>query len=304
MRDKFSSLLLTYSLILLVLPASYTSVAHAQSLYQVELMVFAYPGEGASEQWEALPELAYPDPSRLLIDPADQRAAAAQPGTRRRRSHPPMRVTRRGLSSRLPPLCCYQRLRGNWAPLLHPCAPVGAIACCFMKRGSSRYPGNPRRCRLCWTALQRGEVWPELQGTIALYQAGEFILETNLWRNTGGEYLPGTWRMPAPPRGPGPGAMGGTQEQREAIPAAQGIVGQIGDAGADNYPYRHAVLLQQTRRMRPGQVYYIDHPLLGLAVKITSLEAPAKRASWHGRNPATNRACALDRPAADQFAQQ
>ena len=34
-------------------------------------------------------------------------------------------------------------------------------------------------------------------------------------------------------------------------------------------PYRHAVLLQQKRRMRSNEVHYIDHPMLGLVVKLT-----------------------------------
>lgn len=275
MRDKFSSLLLTYSLILLVLPASYTSVARAQSLYRVELMVFAYPAEGASEQWEALPDLAYPDQSRLLIDPADQRAAAAQAANPASSLAPANASDAPGPE---PSASAYVLLPASARDL-------GAAAASM--RSSGRYrvlfheawlqpiPGKSAAVPIVLDRSTEGGVWPELQGTITLYQAGEFILETKLWRNTGGEYLPGTWRMPAPPRGPGSDAMGGTQGQRGAIPAAQGSVGQISDAGADNYPYRHAVLLQQSRRMRPGQVYYIDHPLLGVAVKITSLEAPA-----------------------------
>jgi hypothetical protein len=35
------------------------------------------------------------------------------------------------------------------------------------------------------------------------------------------------------------------------------------------YSYRHAVLLQQRRRLRSGELHYIDHPLLGLLIKIS-----------------------------------
>ena len=35
-----------------------------------------------------------------------------------------------------------------------------------------------------------GGAWPELQGTIKLYVARYLYLETNLWLNTRGEYLP------------------------------------------------------------------------------------------------------------------
>lgn len=36
-----------------------------------------------------------------------------------------------------------------------------------------------------------------------------------------------------------------------------------------DYAWRHAVLLQQTRRMRGGELHYIDHPMLGLLIKVT-----------------------------------
>lgn len=39
------------------------------------------------------------------------------------------------------------------------------------------------------------------------------------------------------------------------------------------YPYRHAVLLDQTRRMRSNEIHYIDHPLLGVVIKFTPITA-------------------------------
>ncbi len=39
------------------------------------------------------------------------------------------------------------------------------------------------------------------------------------------------------------------------------------------YPYRHAVLLDQTRRMRSNETHYIDHPLLGVVIKFTPITA-------------------------------
>jgi hypothetical protein len=48
---------------------------------------------------------------------------------------------------------------------------------------------------------------------------------------------------------------------------------QLAEPVGPLYPYRHAVLLQQTRRMRSNEVHYIDHPLLGLIVKFTPVTA-------------------------------
>jgi hypothetical protein len=39
-----------------------------------------------------------------------------------------------------------------------------------------------------------------------------------------------------------------------------------------NYAWRHAVLLQQKRRMRGGELHYIDHPMLGVLIKVTRHE--------------------------------
>jgi hypothetical protein len=39
-----------------------------------------------------------------------------------------------------------------------------------------------------------------------------------------------------------------------------------------HYAWRHAVLLQQARRMRGGELHYIDHPMFGLLIKVTRYE--------------------------------
>jgi len=39
------------------------------------------------------------------------------------------------------------------------------------------------------------------------------------------------------------------------------------------YPYRHAILMQEKRRMRSNETHYLDHPMLGLVVSITPLTA-------------------------------
>lgn len=115
--------------------------------------------------------------------------------------------------------------------------------------------------------------WPQLQGTIKPYLSRYLQVETNLWLNTAGEYLPGTWRMPAPPFGPRSLII--EEEQVVDVAAAVAALPDAGAAvaGAQEmapvYPYRHAVLLQQTRRMRSGEVHYIDHPMLGVIIKFT-----------------------------------
>lgn len=175
--------------------------------------------------------------------------------------------------------------------------------------------------------------WPLLQGTINIFLSRYLQLETNLWLNTPGEYLPGKWQMPAPPFGPpsliieeeveidlatavgdlpgeptpqgavgsgetgvetGAGTAGGATAPTTDpnVPAAGIAVAGMAEPGETAqppgpvYPFRHAVLLDQKRRMRSGETHYIDHPLLGMIVKFTPVTAEElsriaqSQASW------------------------
>jgi hypothetical protein len=128
--------------------------------------------------------------------------------------------------------------------------------------------------------------WTRLQGTITLYLSRYLHLETNLWLNTQGEYLAGDWRMPAPPLGPpsliieelpvpqnNPTTWGSADQQASTVPGAEIDLTELEVDTGPVYPYRHAILLQQKRRMRSTEVHYIDHPRLGVVVKLTPVTA-------------------------------
>lgn len=275
MRNLYSSVLVACSCIFGMLLVANATRVHAEALYRVELLVFAYPAGGASEQWEALPKLAYPEPARFLINPAHQRGVSAPVASQA--GLPATVGTSLALGSGSPP-DAYALLPATERELRAGAASMqasGRYRILFHQAWVQPLPGQSAAVPIVLDSSGEGAAWPELQGTITLYQAGDYMLETNLWLNTRGEYLPGTWRMPPPPRGPRPGAEADAPMQ---FPASQ----SGGTAGSDDspattapdYPYRHAVLLQQTRSMRGGEVYYIDHPLLGVVAKITSLEAP------------------------------
>lgn len=130
--------------------------------------------------------------------------------------------------------------------------------------------------------------WPVLQGSVKLYLSRYLHLETNLWLNTQGDYLPGQWRMPPPPLGPvsviieQPEPV--IEPEPETIPyyEAPALAGQNSDEllvdeellepEGPVYPWRHAILLNQKRKMRSNEVHYIDHPMLGVVVKLTPLD--------------------------------
>ena len=150
--------------------------------------------------------------------------------------------------------------------------------------------------------------WPPLQGSIKLYLTRYLQVETDLWLNTAGSYLPGTWQMPAPPLSPpsliieeplpagdlaqttAPAGAGIQEAPAPAATAATGMIPQsgatAGTPGEDGlaevipdldtrpaYPFRHAVALQQKARMRSNETHYIDHPLLGVVIRFTPVSA-------------------------------
>lgn len=270
MRDKLFSLQHLLGAALGALLFSQASMAPAQTPYRVELMVFANVAGGAAEQWEALPELAYPEGARLLIDP---RQTSGIPSTALvdQLSSPPAdpNVAQMTTSEAYVLLPASERELGARAASMRS---SGRYRILFHETWVQPIPGQTAAEPVVMDSGD-GE-WPELQGTVTLYQSGEAILETNMWLNTAGEYLPGAWRMPPPPRA----SIQAAPTQPEAVEASLDAAGSVGGAAMDGlgeYPYRHAVLLQESRRLRTGEVYYIDHPMLGVVVKISTLEAPA-----------------------------
>jgi hypothetical protein len=147
--------------------------------------------------------------------------------------------------------------------------------------------------------------YPSLQGTIMLYVSRYLHLETNLWLNKSRSDLPRDWAMPAPPLPPQEKELENyefklthsetlqpitsrTQLDElasillEEIPTTELAVrrdssGQpIEKFDEEEFlqrrfyaPYNHALLLQQKRRMRSGELHYIDHPQLGIIIKLT-----------------------------------
>ncbi|MCR9184546.1 MAG: peptidoglycan binding protein CsiV [Halieaceae bacterium] len=140
--------------------------------------------------------------------------------------------------------------------------------------------------------------YPALQGTVRLHRSRFLHVDTQLWLNTSGDYLPGTWRMPPPPLGPVslervPAALlpdadadvlSAVTGYDPAWDAAPGLLEEATPTAAPVYPYRHAVLLQQQRRMRSNEVHYIDHPLMGVVIKLTPLDAEALHAAAYDRD--------------------
>lgn len=214
---------------------SFHAQSQTESLYRVELLVFSYPAGGTSEQWEATPELAYPKSARPLIKTPSPDLMLPTPFAT-------LPATQRELAGK----AAEMQRSGRYHILFHETwiQPIDSAA---------------ESMPLVLDSSGDGGEWPTLQGTINLYTAPDLTLDTNLWLNTQGEYLHSAWRMPPPPLGPA-----SLERQTASATAPQ----------HRNYPFRHAVLLKQTQRMRSDEISYVDHPMLGVIAKVTALGAP------------------------------
>ncbi|MEZ5572332.1 MAG: CsiV family protein [Halioglobus sp.] len=271
MPDRFVNRILRLLISVLVLCPGYT-FAQVNNLYRVELLVFSYPVGGASEQWDATPELGYPRTTQLLLYPGEHSASEL------RSADASASVVQ--APTIFTPLPSVQREFGAKAAAMQS---SGRYRILFHEAWIQPIAGKSAAIPIVLDRSGDGGPWPALQGTIKLYLSRYFYLDTNLWLNTQGEYLPGTWRMPPPPRGPASPVNTATESiATESPAAAESTVLSTRQPGAalaeevveSDYPFRHAVLLKQSRRMRSGQLNYIDHPMLGVLVKISPLSKP------------------------------
>ncbi len=281
--------LLALSLLVTVI-ASRATAQHSD-WYQVELLVFTQGGEGAlrQESWNPEPQLSYPQRYRFLINP--------QRVEQRRAQHP-------GLPSEISPIGL--QVIGGEAPastVTNAAPPDGGVNDPVQAPALQAFallPSSERRFRgTAYMESQGGynilfhETWlqplsrrngalsivlddsgadqryPRLQGSITLFDQRYLGLETNLWLNTNGSYLPDGWQIPPPPLAPS-----SIEVIAEPGADADTLAGdnQNGDAGSVPYPYRHAIVLRESRRMRAGELHYIDHPVLGVAIRLTPLK--------------------------------
>lgn len=298
---------------LLALFVAVPSLSQETRWFKVELMVFSQETQAryAEEQWAPFPELAYPEQARFLIEPARVEANLREYGGVSRIDQlgrqiidlatpledaddiPYRNDTTEGASG--PDADATAVAPESAEP--EPFVVLPAAELEFAGKTAYMQRNGPYRILFHQAWLQPvregedgpsiildrsgdTEQWPRLQGSIRLSLARYLHLETNLWLNTMGDYLPGAWRMPAPPLAPPSLVLEGVPEPEEEPyflapedePGPGEDAGETLDEPEDAYPFRHAVLLSQKRRMRSEEVHYIDHPLLGAVVKVTPYE--------------------------------
>lgn len=132
--------------------------------------------------------------------------------------------------------------------------------------------------------------WTELQGSVMLYRSRYLHIETNLWRNNDGRGLPAGWRMAPPPLGPERVIIQNipTGPLEPIVVTTPPFINDFADLSALEpplptltpvYPYRHALKFEQRRRMKRNELHYLDHPAMGVVIKITALDEDALE-SW------------------------
>lgn len=314
--------------------------AQGERWYQVELLIFSHEDTVTSEQWEPLPELAYPSAGRFLLFPeanearlreyrAEAQLMAAGPedgefevasetdefGRQFIRIIPVTEESAPGINA--PDIPQVDATAGSAAAATGPTGravdalPLLPTPFVALPRSRREFDGKAAYMRRTgyyetlfhetWVQpvaeeeravpliLDRSgddRAWPRLQGSVKLHLSRYLHIETRLWLNTPGDYLPGLWRMPPPPLGPVSVIIEKPEPPEVEELAPYYLEAQAGEPAAEVspdeeepvgeiapvYTWRHAVPLTQTRRMRSNEVHYIDHPLLGVVVKLTPLD--------------------------------
>lgn len=277
----------------LLLALVFSAQASAERWYRVELLAFSQRGGELAETWPATPDLAYPEEGRFLMH-ANELSAQAQPAAGQEAHAEVQDNTGSPDDSdetrpHFPPFVMLPEARKGFGDTATSMARSGRYKVLFHETWIQ--PVGSKRSALPLILDRSGDTgkWPELQGSIKLWLSRYLHLETNLWLNTSGDYLRSEWQMPAAPLGPAAvpnsdgNALYAQERQRPGTdPATENSAAestdfywtqnQSSEPIESLYPYRHAIALQQKRRMRSKEIHYIDHPLLGLMIKLTPLK--------------------------------
>lgn len=214
--------------------------ANLQRWYQIEVIAFSRTDSAASQEiWPKNIRLFYPA-NTVLLKPED---ASGSDGFVQ------LKAGERQLNAQAATIA----KAGNYTLLFHQAWRqfISSERASIFISGGKTYSGHQ-----------------ELEGSIELYAGKNLQLQTNLWltqfvaAHLATATLEDWPELPALPRGDL-----NSGEMRISEPAN-------GDQPAD-YVSSRTVKIDQQRNLRAGEVHYIDHPLLGVIVKLVPYDAPA-----------------------------
>ena len=256
---------------------------------QVELIVFRNldTSSAADEQWPAQPTLAYPDAVRFLLEPAStplQDAPAAARAVESAAATAPVPFALLGSS---------ESLLGDAAARIAGSQNHRVLAHLSWRQPA---PGNGAEHILVTGGRPWGE-HRELEGYISVSRANFVHVATHLWLNDFADAAAGQ-----PPAVGAGVALPPVPRPPQPVPAPQTTLAAVADplstdaapmtatdtaapAAEDSISVEPAralrsVLLEASRRIAPGEVHYIDHPLFGAVLKVEPWDPDA------GANPA------------------
>ena len=290
---------------LLLAPLSVVTL-HAQAQderwYKVELLVFsrAQSAGEETETWESTPTLMYPSNYQFLIDPNRQTRDEVEDDPNQPIPDPNQAIPEPNQASELddgtdavPRPTQFALLDESELMFQSEARQMdrsGQYEVLFHESWLHPMTDKANAPDIVLDHSGDTQQWPELQGSIKFYLSRYLHVETNLWLNTNGVYLPPDWQMPSPPLGP----VSQQINDLDLITSVDesGVATDLEDTGKSHlkpseeqlladmatvdlppvYPWRHALLLQQKRRMRSTEVHYIDHPALGVVIQITPVK--------------------------------
>jgi hypothetical protein len=251
----------------------------AASWIQVELIVFRNldTSTAADEQWPAQPALAYPDSVRFLLEPASMPVQDAPA--------PAQAVTEESAAAKAPVpfalLASPENLLGDAAARIAGSQNYRVLAHLSWRQPA---PGNGAEHILVTGGRPWGE-HRELEGYVSVSRANFVHVATHLWLNDFADATAG--QPPAPGAGV---ALPPVPRPPQLVPAPQTTLATVAeplsaegapmtatdtaapaaDGSISVEPARalRSVLLEASRRVAPGEVHYIDHPLFGAVLTV------------------------------------
>lgn len=274
----------------------------AESWYQVELLVFSYesPDNAQQELWPRELGLHYParivalrtaGQSEILLNnqatiDADQEPLPATDNEPAVAPDPAAESTLSPLTVQLgeQPFTLLDNDQLSFSPFIGRLARQADIRPLF--HGAWRQPISERSEAesILITGGDKFDEHYELEGSISLGLERYLHIKTDLWLSTFVSNL-GREKNPWPVLPPRP-VVSSIKNDTLAADPFSAATNQPGSAGhsrlfnpfhtlsGNRFAVDRTIALRQDRRMRSNELHYIDHPLLGLLVRITPYEFP------------------------------
>ncbi|WP_237056034.1 CsiV family protein [Microbulbifer sediminum] len=232
------------SALLMVLSATSTQAAsYAGTTFEIEMIVFSRTAgmDGAREDWPAAPRLSYPGRWIDFSSTGDDGAP---------------------LLDQVP-----TQLDNKAAALKR----SSSYRVLFHKAWQQRLWQKRRAPSILVSGGETNGRHSELEGTIKVSVSRYLHLSTNLWMS---EF--------ASPAMDGRGILLPTPSRQQDDEPLELSAGPAGTSGAmrlraDAPVYAaHVAQLQQERRMRSGELHYLDHPLFGVLIQVRKVEKPGE----------------------------